>query len=350
MKYGSPGDEVPYTSEELSAFHERLEKLASDALERDDLSRCDPEIWKTFEPLTKGGRLIYSSFADEELLGHIHKAALRLERKPNRNEVYCVYARYLKRRFGGWPQALAIAGFRLEAGGILDGEIAERIRNLTDSRLKSIFYILCAREVPLHMPTQRNSKAAFKYVKAFFGTKNGAKRAIELFLEKEDSPSEGRQQVEIQQLSALKQKAAELGRTPLMLELRQDDAFCLWMHYGAWKKALHAAGLTPLAGKSLYQAGKDYMLAAVSAQFLRARFDDMLAQADLDAFQTVCNLARSLGRAPAKSELSDEILGKMNALCGSWRIVLKEMGLIPLDEKADIRASRAISSKSRTKK
>lgn len=55
---------------------------------------------------------LYDGFSDEELLDILRETAARLERLPNKNDVFCIYRVFLKRRFGTWPGAQAAAGLR----------------------------------------------------------------------------------------------------------------------------------------------------------------------------------------------------------------------------------------------
>lgn len=320
-----------YTSGELKVFHEQIAALAREAEASNNLSHCAADTWVTFEPLTKGGWQIYASFSDAELLKLIHRAALALGRKPNQNEIYCIYVRYIKKRFGSWPKALAIAGFRPEDRGITPEEIAERIQNLTESQLRDIFFMLGAQELSLHMPTHRMAKESFKRLSLPFMTKSGAKQALSVFEGREKSCDGNRPYEPIPELDSVRQKAQALGRTPLILEMG-EDAFHLWRHCGSWTGALYAAGRSPLVGAQLYKASREYMLRTACAENLLYRFNDKLTKNDLLLFQSVCDLARSLGRVPEKTEISADALRKMNQLCGSRRTVLVELGLEPFEE------------------
>lgn len=93
------------------------EQLASDA-EKARLSEfpqqsqlwVDPKKWSMYTG--PGGRKLYRSFSDEELLDIIRREAETLGHIPAQREVFCVYRDYIRRRFGNWIRALWASGLR----------------------------------------------------------------------------------------------------------------------------------------------------------------------------------------------------------------------------------------------
>jgi hypothetical protein len=70
----------------------------------------DPKLWSKYTGA--GGRRLYRSFSDEELLDIIRQEAALLGRVPAQREIFCVYRDYIRRRFGNWVNALRAAGLR----------------------------------------------------------------------------------------------------------------------------------------------------------------------------------------------------------------------------------------------
>ena len=86
------------TQRELEEYREWIADLALEG------EACDDELWALFSPDRSTGRQICASYCDEELLDHVLETMERQGHKVRREEIYCVYRRYLEARFGSWRQ------------------------------------------------------------------------------------------------------------------------------------------------------------------------------------------------------------------------------------------------------
>lgn len=101
------------TPKELESYRRWLSELDEEARQSgSDLSRIDKELWQYFNPKTVLGEQIYKSYSDEELLTFVLATMNHPGHKPVLNEIYCVYLRYLKIRFGGLDKVIALAKTR----------------------------------------------------------------------------------------------------------------------------------------------------------------------------------------------------------------------------------------------
>ena len=184
-------------------------------------------------------------------------------------------------------------------------------------------------------------------------------------------------------LSVLKKRADELGHSPA-----QKEIFWVWREYiktrfKRWPYALKAAGLSKAAGKggkSLKQLEKEkeeysqylQMMQEKAAELCRIphpkempqilkglekreiSWSDFVRDAGIDRYffrkrgvyvvhnldavekeqlQSILNLAWKIGRPPLKEELPKVLLQNLMSKCGSYRNVLFQIGLEPIEKK-----------------
>ena len=90
------------TSQEITHYRRQLEELDRKAHEPGgDPAKCRNDVWQFFTPPSLSGIQIYKSFSDEELLDIVVRTMDRPGHKPDFSSIYCIYAMYLKSRFGG---------------------------------------------------------------------------------------------------------------------------------------------------------------------------------------------------------------------------------------------------------
>jgi disulfide oxidoreductase YuzD len=86
------------------------ERASSESSEECSQEWVDPLLWSQY--MGKAGRMLYTSFSDEELLDILRHAADKLGHAPSQKEIFCVYRAYIRRRFNNWPMALRAAGLK----------------------------------------------------------------------------------------------------------------------------------------------------------------------------------------------------------------------------------------------
>ena len=225
-------------------------------------------------------------------------------------------------------------------------QVSKLLREAGEPELRRLFVLLAAGEVPEHLPTKKKAKAAVSALTPYFECRENVLLAVSLLEESglrkasgwTDAPDE-----EIGLLRAVVEKDAALGRTPLMMELPFDDAFRLWMALGSWRAVLVRAGLRPLSGERLDSARTDYALRTASPENLGKELPPDM-RSDL---QRICDLARILGRTPAKGEVPESVFRRVNKAFGSYRAAIGFMGLTPLSKQEDRRISAETAKRNR---
>lgn len=93
------------TPGEIQGYRQWLAELDEEAhTEGGSCNICDAEVWEYFDTKSDTGRQVYDSFTDEELL-EVILASSQDGSRPKLHEIYCVYRKYIKLRFGGWINA-----------------------------------------------------------------------------------------------------------------------------------------------------------------------------------------------------------------------------------------------------
>lgn len=103
------------TARQIAEYRQWLKELDQEAHEPGgDVTRCDPEIWSDFDPSRPTGRQIYESYSDAELLDILIRTMQRPGHSPRFEEVYCIYKKYLHKRFEGLHNAKDRAKTRMK--------------------------------------------------------------------------------------------------------------------------------------------------------------------------------------------------------------------------------------------
>ena len=326
---------IIFSQTELYKYREMLSGLASSAERANVLLHCDTGTWNNFDPRTPRGRQIYNTYTDDELLTVVRRTAGRLGRPPGSTEVYCIYVRYLRYRFGTWPEIIKASGL-VEKPEADSGRVSALLTDAGETELRHLFMLLAAREFTEHIPTKKRAKAASAALVSYFGGKENVGLAILQLEEKEKCricPDPCDSDRDDKRLYIIKEKNEELGRTPLLMELPFDSAFDLWRQFGSWHAVLAAAELKPLSGDTLIRARTEYAMKTASPD----NFGKEMTPEMRDDLLQICKLARELGRAPAKGEIPENVFRRINKAFGSYRAIIGFMGIPPLDKDSERR-------------
>ena len=103
------------TQKELDGYRQWLEELDEEAREPGgDLTKCDPEVWDTFNPKKSPGNDIYESFSNNELLDRMIVTMQHHGHSPQYKDIHYIYLRYIEKRFNGLHNAKEKARKRLK--------------------------------------------------------------------------------------------------------------------------------------------------------------------------------------------------------------------------------------------
>ena len=103
------------TQKELDGYRQWLEELDEEAREPGgDLTKCDPEVWDTFNPKKSPGNDIYESFSNNELLDKMIETMQHQGHSPQYKNIHYIYLKYIEKRFSGLNNAKAMARKRLK--------------------------------------------------------------------------------------------------------------------------------------------------------------------------------------------------------------------------------------------
>jgi hypothetical protein len=216
-----------------------------------------------------------------------------------------------------------------------------RMERASDEEYALLFRVVATWELQGFVPAKRQRKLALKALADAFGGREAARRAAEILLESEQStecPTDIPDDCEC--IARMRRLAAELARTPLRAEVSETDMVLMLRKYGGFRNALTVAGLKALNGEALERARREYMLANASPDLLNDDIKNKLTEEDMRELRRICDNARSLGRAPARGDIPENLFIRINGRCGSWRAVMVHMGITPLDKKTDRKLSR----------
>ena len=333
--------ETPLTEDEIKKAREMFDRLTANNEQKIFL-----EDWVHFNPNELHGRQIYESFSDNDLLAYVQKAAERFGHTPCKIDLHRLICIYLRRRFGVWNNVLIAAGLIEEEKEITEQDVAEKLAHATEEEYRLLFRTLKTAEFSEYPPFKAEKKAVGKMLAKSFDNKRMATAVMELLIKNENNGSLTEPMNNIdEKLAVIQVKAINLKRTPMIAELPEDVAFLLWRSCGSWRNVLYNAKLEPLESTELQLAQNKYMLDNASVDLLEKHIKRTLPDGDRKILQGICDMAKSLERAPAKGEIETTVFKRMNKISGSWQATLMQMGLCPLDEKTDRRISRTIQKK-----
>ncbi len=321
--------------EDLAASRQYLDRLAATAGgEREANDRCSAQDWHRFSLKYAGGKAIYESYTDEELLAILRQAAQRLGYSPAQKDIFCVLRSYIKHRFQKWPYALHKAGLRGLAGKGGQGDDPEG--GPIEPEYAALLHQVAAKAEELgYPPTKRDLPEIAGALKQRFGSWPAVLRAMELAENHEwQEPVQLIEDLEPEYRELLQlvvNKARELGRTPLKPEVDADVRFRLRERCGSWRNVLYQAGLKPLAGEALTQAKADYEQRQRLEEGLLYRIEHLEPEYQ-EMLEQVRHQAQSLGRSPLKEEVDRAVRQRLQERCGSWRNALYQLGLEALSK------------------
>lgn len=327
---------------DIAAMQRRLEAQALKAAKAGDLDMGNETVSALAKAFSTGetcGRAVYSSFTDEELLDILRLRTKELGHVPSQKEIFWVYRNYLRMRFEKWPYALKKAGLSTKAGkgGMTVSKMEQR-----NQRYAELMEMVRskARELgrPPHMfelgSIQQELKGWFltwAQVLDAAGIDRGWQQKEILYKARNLSAEEKDMLGEIQAL------ACKLGRSPLRCEVTEEMRRRLNSRCGTWRNILYQIDLEPVAkispfGNTYLDRGKEqrkkhrdvlenslYKLVSPDAEIVR-----MLAE--------VKRIAEQLGRAPVKSEIPPRTYSCLTKKCSTYRNVLHQIELEPLDK------------------
>jgi hypothetical protein len=253
---------------QIKEYQAQLRELSREPLpeggSRREAERRLISQWRDFVPDKATGRQLYESFTDEELIAVLKEAFGRLGRAPVQSDIFCFYRTYIKHRFVTWPAALKAAGlsYALERRpGRIPAEEYEVIEK-EEPEIRALLIRLEERWIELGYPPKRKEFPENETLKRRFGSWSGALHAaegLEAWQQANGGKAAGPVSPEEEPyLRELRDKAGELGRTPLKTEIREETRCRLRTRFGSWDAALGRAGLAPLEGSALEQARRDH--------------------------------------------------------------------------------------------
>lgn len=328
---------------EIQGYREWIADLAAEALlPEGDLQYCDPELWSYFDYTTVIGSQVYRSYSDQELLALLQQAQQRLGYCPRKRDLYCVYQRYIRYRFGSWPTALAAAGLAAETT-LPPEQLQQLLLGLDQDQQYAICQLLTAAELSKHPLMKPLVKQAQEVLLPRFEYKQAIHQAVAWWQECDLSSDAELAVAESPELAALRSLAADLGRTPLRAEMDFANVFVLWQAYQGWGRVLAAAGLEPLSAEQLLQARREFALRRASVEFVDPYTLRSVGAKGQAALQELCRLAQQLGRSPFREEIPAAMFRQLNQQFGSWRLALSKLGLEPPDKKQNRRFAKRVN-------
>lgn len=330
------------TKSELFNYRRQLEMAAEEAAAAGDPewnNIPDSEFAKTFSTGEAVGKAVYKSYGDEELLQMLRRYAHQLGHAPAQKEVYWIFRNYLRLRFQKWPYALKKAGLSTQAGrgGMSIQQMAER-----KQRYDELMALIKNKAKELGRPPHMGELEQIRdELRLWFTTWDQVLKAagVDLDWQKKEILYKLKQPDEetLQMLNELKALAVRLGRVPLRSEIPADMRKRLGRKCGTWRNTLYQINLEPVTKLSPFS---NTYLAENREQ--QKKHQDILqnslyklVEPDLLTIEMLEKLratANQLGRAPIKLELDPELYAMLKAKCGTFRNVLYQVGLQPLNK------------------
>lgn len=347
------------TEQEVRRAKKQLAQQAAEALRQGNPemgSERGSELIHLFSTSEPSGKQIYKSFSDGELLDVLRARTKELGHIPAQKEVFWVYRSYLRMRFEKWPYALKQAGLSTKAGkgGMTLKQMEER-----KERYAQLMEMVRTKATELGRPPHMfEMEDIQKELKNWFMTwaevldaagidrrwqQNEILYKVKNFNDEEKSL-----------LDDLEKLARRLGRSPLRTEVPDEIRRKLNRRCGTWRNTLYQIGLEPVSKISPF--GNTYLDRGREQQ---KKHKDVLENSlyklvNPDAgtkkmLTEVKVLAEKLGRAPLKGELSSRTYSCLIRKCTTYRNVLYQVGLSPLERSEAIRIQTMLRAKKKEK-
>ncbi len=323
------------TKKQSNTYYEELWRIA-EASSDPESGKKDEEttIGGKFSLSTPGGKQLYRSLSDEQLLFVITEMAKKLGHSPAQKEIFWVWREYIKLRFKKWPYALIAAGLPKNAG--YGGTTLEKLSVSKQKRDLSIFEIRERAKVlgriphPGEMPQLAKDmlKGIFTWQEIIQEAGLNQKFFAKYSLYKIDNLEEEY----LYCLQIIDRQAKALGRAPMRNEVDPDVREKLIHRCGNWRNALYQIGLEPVAKirpfSSVHRYKSNHKL-----YHQNMLFDCYYKVLNLDDqcigdLIFVKKMAERLHHIPQKAEVSPEIRKRLQKNCGSWANALYQLQYI----------------------
>lgn len=340
---------------EIASAKTKLKEAAEEAARANDPelgSEPGSELSRSFSTGEAAGRAFYKSLSDEDLVEMLKEETRRLGHVPAQKEVFWIYRNYLRMRFDKWPYALKKAGLSTKAGkgGMTVEKMEERSR-----RYEELMDMIRAKAKELGRPPHMfEMEDILKELKGWFMTwaevldaagidRNWQKKEV-LYKVKQFTPEEE------ELLRELRALAKRLGRAPLRNEVSDELRRKLNRRCGTWRNTLYQIGLEPIAKISPF--GNTYLARGREQQ---KKHKDILENSlyklvdpdkqTLEMLKEVKAIAEELGRPPIKSEIPSRTYSCLIKKCSTYRNLLYQVGLTPLDKSATVQVQAKLREK-----
>lgn len=341
---------------EMTRYKEELALLAAQAAECGELEfNLQSEEHRTLMDFYKiksvTGKEIYENLTDEELGDYIRSRAKELDHVPTQKEVYWVYHMYIKQRFGNWPKALKSAVLSTKAGsGGHSYKVIEEREKVCQQYLEEIKQKAEELKRPPHMTEMKDYIEGLKYkfdtwnqVLEAAGINQEWKNKYMLFKVKDLTEEE------YLMLDQIKQKSMELGRPPLRKEIDGEIREHLKSKCRTWRNILYQIDMEPVEKEKSF--GETYL---DDRKNKSKQHKEMLSNGLYKVFNLgkkerryltqLRRLIDKLGRAPIREEVPEDVYNGLMKACGSYRNVLFQVGLEPLDKTDTQKIRRKVKS------
>ncbi|WP_312091979.1 homing endonuclease associated repeat-containing protein [Aminipila sp.] len=324
----------------LKEFDEIVEEgIRTGNLEYDEGVQNASQIFQFSKVESGKGKIVYSSFSDEDLCKLLQNKAKQLGYVPAQKEIYWLYRIYIKKRFGNWPKALMAAGLSKKAGKC--GDSYEKIKQdklLEKEMLTSVKNKAEELGRPPHMHEMKEVADYFKHkfdtwaeLLEAAGVNNQWKDWKPVY--KVTTLSEEDKRL----LEMIHKKSIELGRPPMRMEIPAEIRTKLKRNCGTWRNILYQMGLEPVQKikpfNATYLDGRRNRLIKHSELLEGSVFK--LVNPDkktIAQLETLKKEAVRLNRPLVKSEIPKEIYNHLIEQCISYRNLLYQIDLQPLDK------------------
>ncbi len=295
----------------------------------------ESDVYQSFSLKTEAGRVLYKSFTDEELLSMLKDVSLLLNHSPSQGEVFWALRSFIKERFRKWPHALELAGLAKGAGS--GGKSFDEIEK-DNLECEAVLEDLRALTEELgHIPHPRKYPKLSKRVKRFFGSWGEALRASGIdceqigkeTLEKKEIVDAGIRE----KLDFVKNKAVELGRSPMHTEVDDKIKKPLLEEFGSWRSVLYQVDLEPVVRihpfERYYVDHRKDMNRKKHSMNIRNCYYKLVEPSEkvIAYLEELSKLIDELGYVPDKTQVPAEMRKALIEECSSWANALYQIGI-----------------------